>query len=190
LDEIESELRTQTSIPEVEIFDKTSNERSSFFADTVVPAKETTHVEAAYIMDIEPENVVKTTKDWKVNPEELLNGESWQDDASEYKTFMAEVVSDEDIESVFGEARTVQNLSEEELEAVEAEEEPNLAVTALLRVLDVAFFVLEKSVTVILPAVVRYSFNAKIRYEEIQRNGQGHVGWEFLRRSANAKGRY
>ena len=136
-------------------------------------------MEAAYVVDVVPEKVVKTMDDTIVSPED-----------TQYKSFLAEVVSDEDVASAFGEAKAVQNLSEEELLAEEAHEEPSLAVKALLRVLDVAFFVLEKSVTVVLPAAYRYSVNAKIRYQEIQRNGQGRRGWEFLRRSADAKGRY
>ena len=200
LDELQASLRTS---PEVEVQPTKPNGKNVFFADvksyagvasetasassvypewaqnSVEATGEGTHMEAAYVVDVVPEKVVKTMDDTIVSPED-----------TQYKSFLAEVVSDEDVASAFGEAKAVQNLSEEELLAEEAQEEPSLAVKALLRVLDVAFFVLEKSVTVVLPAAYRYSVNAKIRYQEIQRNGQGRRGWEFLRRSADAKGRY
>lgn len=103
-----------------------------------------------------------------------------------YKTFMAEVVSDEEIDSAFGEAKAVKNLSDEEFD----QEEPNLAVIALLRTLDVVFFVLEKGFTVVLPATIQYTVTATRRYREVQRSGEGNKGWELLRWSADAKGRY
>ena len=152
---------------------------------------ETAQVEEYMYVDVVPEVI------WQAGPvssdlaEVITDDDAEQSTASfNYKTFAAEVVSDEDVDTAFGGAKEVRNLSEEEIAFEEVEEEPNIAVMAALRVLDVVFYVFEKSFTVVLPATVQYSVTAAQRYGEVKRSGQGQKGWELLRRSADAKGRY
>lgn len=152
---------------------------------------ETAQVEEYMYVDVVPEVV------WQAEPVSSGFAEIITDDDAEqstasfnYKTFAAEVVSDEDVDTAFGGAKEVRNLSEEEIAFEEVEVEPNIAVMAALRVLDVVFYVFEKGFTVVLPATIQYSVTAAQRYGEVQRSGQGQKGWELLRRSADAKGRY
>jgi len=147
----------------------------------------------ALVVDIVPEVVMRSD-----TLAEALAGDSGVDinnnyvesGLPKYKSFIAEVVSDDDVETAFGGAKAVKNLSDEEIEEEESVQEPSMAVKALLRTLDIVFFVLEKSFTVVLPATIRYSVTAARRYDEVQRSGQGHEGWELLHNFADAKGRY
>ena len=107
-----------------------------------------------------------------------------------YKSFVAEIVSDDDFENAFSVAKSVETLSEDEAAVAEAEQELNPVVQLLLRALDVLLFVVEKTFTVILPSTVLYTKTAIQRLYEINRSGKGRRGWELLRRSADAKGRY
>lgn len=160
-------------------------------AETVMPPIETAQAEYmdAVFVDVAPE----------VDAQSLYMADSFVDDTAmedesaglpKYRSFVAEVVSDEDVDTAFGGAKEVRNLSEDELAEEEVEEEPNVLVLAALRTLDVLFFVLEKSFTVALPATIQSAVTAAQRYGEVQRSGQGREGWETLRRSADAKGRY
>eukprot|EP00977_Amphora_coffeiformis_P011378 scaffold2753_cov154-Amphora_coffeaeformis.AAC.1 len=146
----------------------------------------------ALVVDIVPEVVMQSdalTDALAGDTEVVMDDDFNELGVPKYRSFVAEVVSDDDVETAFGGAKAVKNLSEEEIEE-ESVQEPNLAVKAVLRTLDIVFFVLEKSFTVVLPATIRYSVTAARRYDEVQRSGQGHEGWELLHRSADAKGRY
>ena len=158
-----------------------------------VETPQATYMDAVFV-DVVPEAVVQTQymADVIISDTEYIVDDNTQGASvsDRYKSFVAEVVSDEDVDTAFGGAKEVRNLSEEEVAAEEVEEEPNVAILALLRTLDVVFYVLEKSFTVVLPSTIQYCLTAARRYNEIQRSGQGHEGWELLRRSADAKGRY
>lgn len=97
----------------------------------------------------------------------------------------AEGVVDDDVDTAFGQAKTVTEAPEEN-----DNEEPSLATKAALRTLDVVLFVLEKTFTVGLPRVLNAYNIASTRLDEINRNGRGSTGWKTLENAVNGKGRY
>jgi len=111
---------------------------------------------------------------------------------------MAELISDEDFdETAFAQATSVDNMSAEELLEQQASEEadensePNFVTKATLRLLDVAFLVVEKGVSV-----------APIAFELVQRaasratdaklkdSSGSQIGWEFLNGNVRGDRRY
>ena len=98
----------------------------------------------------------------------------------------AEVITDDDFdETVFAQAKAVDQMSVEELlkeqAAEEAEDaEPSFVAKATLRSLDVAFLVVEKGISVA-PLALELAQRAAIRATEgkLKDSSRSQVGWEF-----------
>jgi hypothetical protein len=101
---------------------------------------------------------------------------------------LAEIVTDDDFDSAVGAAKVAFSNTDPEVDA--SKEEPNIVTQAALRSLDVAFFLLERVLIVGIPSTVRTISTAATRVEEVNRNGQGYVGWKQLNNLADTKGRY
>jgi hypothetical protein len=98
---------------------------------------------------------------------------------------IAELVSDEDFDVAVGVPRTVVDVGD-----AAGEEGPNELVQLSLRALDVAFFVFEKTFTVVLPKSYVIAQTAARRLAEVREGGRGSTGWKPVRNAADAKGRY
>ena len=110
-----------------------------------------------------------------------------------------EVISDDDFdESVFEQAKGVENLSAEEVlraqaavEAAEEDSEPNFVTKATLRTLDVAFLVVEKGVSVA-PMALEVAQRAVSRVNDatIKDSAGSQVGWEAHNGNIRGEQRY
>jgi hypothetical protein len=113
------------------------------------------------------------------------------------KSFNAEIVTDDDFEIAVGgqPAKRVatfrgDDVDNDDGDAVSEPEQPNIVTVALLRLLDVVFFVVEKFFTVAVFKAVVIGTNVVRRLEEATREGKGSRGWKPIRKTASAKGRY
>ena len=97
---------------------------------------------------------------------------------------IAEIVTDDDFDRAFGEAKVAVEVNE-----AEEEKEDNILVQVLLRSLDVTFFLLEKIVAGI-PGAIERSQTALTRFAEVNRDGRGTKGWKPVKNLADTKGRY
>ena len=100
--------------------------------------------------------------------------------------FVAEIVDDDDddFDAAFGQARVTTAADEDETK------EPNLLADLSLRSLDIVFYVLEKTFTVVIPNAFRIGQTVTDRLQEIQKTNNGSRGWERVRNTVDAKGRY
>jgi hypothetical protein len=98
---------------------------------------------------------------------------------------IAELVSDEDFDVAVGVPRTMVDVGD-----AADDERPNELGQLSLRVLDVAFFVFEKTFTVVLPKSYVIVQTAARRLAEVREGGKGSTGWKPVRNAADAKGRY
>uniref|UniRef100_A0A6V2H9D9 Uncharacterized protein n=2 Tax=Ditylum brightwellii TaxID=49249 RepID=A0A6V2H9D9_9STRA len=108
-------------------------------------------------------------------------------DEIDIRTVMADVVIDDDFYDTANNFKEVQTVSEEEMmkeaEAVASEsakKEDNILILAILRTLDVVFFVTEKAVTLGVPGIIASAINFQVRYKDVQQDGLGSEGWELL----------
>lgn len=113
------------------------------------------------------------------------------------KSFNAEIVTDDDFEIAVGgqPAKRVatfrgDDVDNDDGDAVSEPEQPNIVTVALLRSLDVVFFVVEKFFTVVVLKAVVIGTNVVRRLEETTWEGKGSRGWKPIRKTASAKGRY
>ncbi|KAG7363774.1 ion transport protein [Nitzschia inconspicua] len=121
------------------------------------------------------------------------------DDMDNLRQVTAEVISEEDFESVFGRAKAVDNLGDVDSEYddddnnSETEEgrqgTPNLLVVLTLRSLDVVFLVVEKAV-LLLPDVLAFVNRVATRAGEVSREGMGQIGWQPLKTNMRGAKRY
>jgi hypothetical protein len=98
---------------------------------------------------------------------------------------VAEIVSDEVFDDAVGVSQGIMNAGE-----VDENKQPNELVLYSLRALDVAFFVVEKTYTVVIPKSMLIAQTASRRILEVQESGKGSKGWKPMRNAADAKGRY
>jgi hypothetical protein len=127
----------------------------------------------------------------------LFTGYGYAEDATALKDedlrhlrqVTAEVISEEDFESVFGQAKAVDNLGEFDGDDDTEEEQPNLLVLLTLRSLDVVFLVVEKAVLLI-PDLLALTTRVTTRVGEINREGMGQIGWEPLNTKIRGSKRY
>jgi len=97
---------------------------------------------------------------------------------------IAEIVTDDDFDRAFGEAKVAVEVNE-----AEEEKEDSILVQVLLRSLDVTFFLLEKILAGI-PGAIERSQTALTRFAEVNRDGRGTKGWKPVKNLADTKGRY
>jgi len=100
---------------------------------------------------------------------------------------LAEIVSDEDFDRAFGEAKVVVEVTDQDEQ--EEEKEDSIVVQAALRALDVTFFVLEKLIGGV-PVTIATTQRVVQRVAEVNRDGRGTKGWTPVKNLANTKGRY
>jgi hypothetical protein len=130
-------------------------------------------------LDVIPEAVVRDV----TGPTSQVS----RDDEEFVKTgLLAEIVSDEDFDGAVGVSRRVGDAGDE----VHENKEPSELVLYSLRALDIAFFVVEKTYTVVIPKSMLIAQTASRRFHEVQESGKGSKGWKPVRNAANAKGRY
>lgn len=100
-------------------------------------------------------------------------------------SLVAELIADDEFETAVGGAKP-QKMAEEDI----LPQKPNLALTVVLRSLDVTFFILEKVLVVVIPRTIELASTAAKRYKEANQDGNGRKGWERITNLANPKGRY
>jgi hypothetical protein len=110
-------------------------------------------------------------------------------------SYQVEIVSDVDFDQVFGIGSDEMPDPTLMVDAAVPDEgtenvEDSAAVKLLLRSMDVAFFLAEKTVSTAVPKVVETSSTAAIRIQEVNSNGLGNKGWEKLRHSNPGSRRY
>ena len=103
----------------------------------------------------------------------------------------AEVITEEDFETAFGQAKSVDNLGEDYRDdSEEAEDkEPSLLTKVTLRSLDVLFLVVEKTVLLV-PDVLVVTNRVATRISEVNREGLGQIGWQQLNTKIRGSKRY
>jgi hypothetical protein len=103
----------------------------------------------------------------------------------------AEVISEEDFENVFGQAKAVDILGDEFDDEMQegGSKEPNLLTKVTLRSLDVLFLVVEKTVLLI-PDILVVTNRVSTRLSEVSREGLGQVGWQQLNTKIRGSKRY
>ena len=111
------------------------------------------------------------------------------------KSFNAEIVTDDDFDNIATKRvatfRGDDAYYDDDSDDDDTEkQEPNLVTVAVLRSLDVVFFVVEKFFTVAVPKAVMIGSNVVQRLAEAQHEGKGSTGWREIRKTASAKGRY
>lgn len=111
-----------------------------------------------------------------------------EDDTLQPQTpgMVAEIVTDEDFDAAFGNARVTTAVDADDAH----ESESNPLVDLTLRALDVVFFVLEKTLTVVIPNTFRLGETVSDRIQQMQKTNNGSAGWERVRNTVDAKGRY
>ncbi|GKZ00197.1 hypothetical protein MPSEU_000972700 [Mayamaea pseudoterrestris] len=137
-------------------------------------------------LDVIPEPLYSKQSSPFFAAEVVLDDEHHQQ-ASSSPGFVAEIVTDEDFDAAFGQARvttTVEAGDEDE------EQTSNPLVDLSLRALDVVFYVLEKTITVVIPSTLRIGQTVSDRILEMQKTNNGSAGWERVRNTVDAKGRY
>jgi DNA polymerase III gamma/tau subunit len=101
------------------------------------------------VMDVVVEQAKSSTRPTFSSDAELLQDVIVEDEPDMLRRVAAEIVTDDDFDVAVGEARTVETMSETELDAEEEQNnKPNPVVRGVLRTLDVLFLVVEKSLTV------------------------------------------
>jgi hypothetical protein len=111
------------------------------------------------------------------------------DDLENLRQVTAEVISEEDFESVFGQAKEVDNLGDFDDDEDDEEKPPNLLVSLTLRSLDVVFLVVEKTVLLI-PDILALTSRVAARVGEVNREGMGQIGWQPLNTKIRGSKRY
>ena len=148
--------------------------------EDLATAKEAEVVVSPTVVDVVTESVV--TDDIFVETEgEAVVGEVISD-----SVVVPELVSDDAFEEAVG-VRQVESI---DMEEDEVEAERPFILTAVLRSLDVAFFVLEKIFIVAIPRSASFASTAASRINEVNQGGKGKKGWESIRNTADPKGRY
>lgn len=109
-----------------------------------------------------------------------------QPDVDDLRLVTAEIISDDDFEGAVGQAKMVENLSPEELIALQEQQEleesnepPNLLTKLTLRSLDVVFLIVEKAVLFI-PDVLAVSTRVATRLADVGRDGMGQRSWQRI----------
>lgn len=112
------------------------------------------------------------------------------EDLENLRQVTAEVISEEDFESVFGQAKAVNILGDlDDDEDDDEQKAPNLLVQLTLRALDVVFLVVEKTVLLI-PDVLAVSTRVATRVGDVSREGMGQIGWQPLNTKIRGSKRY
>ena len=164
---------------------------SPFFARSTSSSSSTTaevvsaEVVSADVVDKVPESVADAEP---IISTSFVGQETVVIDSNSGPIFVPEVVSDDDFEDAVGAREAVSAAPQEEEEDVETPK-PFL-LTAVLRSLDVVFFVLEKVFIVAVPQTIEFASTAARRVGEVNQGGTGKTGWETIRSSADPKGRY
>jgi hypothetical protein len=100
---------------------------------------------------------------------------------------IAELVTDDDFDVAVGQRKAAVSVAEDEDD--EETKDSGVLVQATLRSLDVIFFVLEKTLTVV-PKIVETSQTASSRIDEVNRSGMGTKGWQKIRNTVTGSRRY
>lgn len=100
---------------------------------------------------------------------------------------IAELVTDDDFDVAVGQRTAATSVLDGE---EDEEQEENLLVKFSLRSVDVALFVLEKSVTVGIPRLIETSKTVSLRLDEVNRSGMGSKGWKSIRNTIPGSQRY
>lgn len=110
-----------------------------------------------------------------------------QQEVENLRLVTAEIISDDDFEGAVGQAKMVENLSPEELIALqeqqeleEADQPPSLLVQLTLRSLDIVFLIVEKAVLFI-PDVLAVSSRVAMRLSDVGRDGMGQMNWQRIK---------
>lgn len=113
-----------------------------------------------------------------------------QSPSSSRTSFAAEIVSDDDFDAAFGQAKTTKAVISDGNDEDDEEQAANPMAELTLRALDVVFFVLEKTFTVVIPSALRIGQTVTMRIQEMQKTNAGSAGWETVKSVVDAKGRY
>jgi len=111
---------------------------------------------------------------------DLMTDQSFQDSQqainSETKP-LVEIVTEADFDEFAFEAKAV---SQELEDLSSVDEKEQLFVVIILRTIDVIFFIIEKTLTVILPGILQTYVSVSTKVNETNRKGLGKEGWDVL----------
>lgn len=107
-----------------------------------------------------------------------------------FRRVVAEIIEDTEASASIFEMKQVKILSDSEIKN-EQESAENVLAKAALRSIDVLFFVLERLITVGLPATVSVVSTVAKRLECVRSEGKGSEGWQtYDKLSKNIRGKY
>lgn len=171
---------------------KENDSQFAFFADTVdrekvqefksdILNKATLDVEIP--TDVEFERSADVLPTYEVDFSNVV-----VDDEDNLMSKSVEIISDEDFDSTFAEAKSVTAVDGEGED--EEDGPPNPLTQLALRSFDIVFFLLEKVFLVAVPSTIDTAKRVAERLDNVKRKGQGKEGWKPIHSLASTKGRY
>lgn len=186
LDEIEKVMQETSDIESINPADFDTADLQSttdFFASpSIVEEGHNTNTATFEFVDVAPEAVV-TSAYSSFTP---TMKEAYGSDDYIASGLMAELVSDDEFADAVGSSRQVLAVGEDDDKA----EQENVVMLYTLRLLDIVFFVLEKTFTVAIPKSILVAETFSRRLTEVNQGGKGTAGWQQIRNLADPKGRY